>query len=326
MATPSADQEVTRYDMRLRAERRIADADFDGAEALYREHLSRYPDDFEVLEWLSNSYIRRNRAEMAIAPLERLAKLHADRGADLKAVAAYKRLNKIAPHRLDVYERLAELYAKLELPTEASSQVRVLAQYYKRHGKFQEAERLFDRAIEFSKGERFSSVVKPLAEVPNPVADLPVAGVPVIPTTIDMIVFLCHASEDKQRVHDLAIRLRADGFHPWLDEEELLPGQHWESEIQRAVRRSHVVIICLSTRAVTKAGFLQKEIASALSVLDEQPEVIIFVIPARFEHCEVPSRLQQLHYVDLFSENGYSRLRRALIARAQQLGFIHRAG
>ena len=155
----------------------------------------------------------------------------------------------------------------------------------------------------------------------DPVAGLPVAGVPVVHTTGDIAIFLCHASEDKPAVRQLYERLQADHFQPWLDEEDLLPGQNWQHEIPRAVRRSHVVIVCLSSRSVTKSGYLQKEIKFALDVLDEQPEGIIFVIPARLEPCEVPAALSNLHYVDLYDSKGYSRLKRALELRAQQLGF-----
>jgi hypothetical protein len=38
-------------------------------------------------------------------------------------------------------------------------------------------------------------------------------------------IFLCHANEDKAHVREVYHRLCAiDGFEPWLDEEDLLPG------------------------------------------------------------------------------------------------------
>jgi hypothetical protein len=38
-------------------------------------------------------------------------------------------------------------------------------------------------------------------------------------------VFLCHSSLDKSSVRDLYHKLLDDGCHPWLDEEDILPGQ-----------------------------------------------------------------------------------------------------
>jgi formylglycine-generating enzyme required for sulfatase activity len=141
---------------------------------------------------------------------------------------------------------------------------------------------------------------------------------PVQPRPLE--IFLCHASGDKPAVRDLYRRLRAEGFDPWLDEEKLLPGQDWQLEIAQAIRSSDAVIVCLSTRAVTKRGYVQKEIRYALDVADEQPEGAIFLIPLRLEDCDVPHRLQRWHWVDLFHDEGYNRLLRALRARAQALG------
>src|SRR6266699_5595951 len=101
-------------------------------------------------------------------------------------------------------------------------------------------------------------------------------------------VFLCHSSDDKPAVRELHKRLAADGFAPWLDEEDLVAGQEWEKEIPRAVRESDVVVVCLSSAAVNKRGYVQKEISFALDVAEEQPEGSIFLIPAKLENCDVP--------------------------------------
>src|SRR5205085_10351365 len=112
-------------------------------------------------------------------------------------------------------------------------------------------------------------------------------------------VFLCHSSSDKQAVRDLYIRLRNEGMDPWLDEENLIPGQKWRQEISKSVRNSDVVIVCLSQGAVNKTGFVQKELKYALDVADEQPEDTIFLIPAKLEYCETPDRLSEWQWVNL---------------------------
>jgi formylglycine-generating enzyme required for sulfatase activity len=68
-------------------------------------------------------------------------------------------------------------------------------------------------------------------------------------------------------------------------------------------------------------GFVQKEISIALDVADQKPEGTIFVIPARLdENLEVPERLSQWHWVNLFEESGYRRLVHALNTRSKELG------
>ena len=131
-------------------------------------------------------------------------------------------------------------------------------------------------------------------------------------------VFLCHASEDKSAVRRLYSRLRSDGYDPWLDEEDLLPGQDWQGEIAKAVKRSAIVVVCLSPASIAKTGYVQKEIRHALDVADEQPQGQIFLIPVRLVECEVPDRLQRWQWVDLFEPAGYDRLLKALAARGIQ--------
>ena len=64
-------------------------------------------------------------------------------------------------------------------------------------------------------------------------------------------VFLCHSSQDKPIVRELYQRLNAEGWiDPWLDEEELLPGQNWEMEIEKAVETTDSVIVCFSTNSI----------------------------------------------------------------------------
>lgn len=132
-------------------------------------------------------------------------------------------------------------------------------------------------------------------------------------------VFLCHASGDKPAVTKLYERLVKDGVDAWLDKEKLIPGQDWRVEIPKAVKSSDVVIVCLSSQSVTKEGFVQKEIRFALDAADEKPDGTIFIIPTRLENCTVPDRINRFHWVDLFLDDGYERLFKALIVRATEL-------
>ena len=76
-------------------------------------------------------------------------------------------------------------------------------------------------------------------------------------------------------------------------------------------RASHVVI-CLSQDAVTKTGFVNREVKAALEHADERPEGAVFVVPVRLEPCPLPDRLRHLHAVDLFGASGYDMLVRVL--------------
>jgi hypothetical protein len=121
-------------------------------------------------------------------------------------------------------------------------------------------------------------------------------------------------------VRPLYERLVADGVDVWLDQEKLMPGQNWREEIPQAIRESDIFLVCLSKNSINKEGYVQREIREALEVAEEKPEGTIFIIPARLEECDVRGRLNTYHWVDLFAEDGYQRLVRALAKRAEKIG------
>lgn len=99
-----------------------------------------------------------------------------------------------------------------------------------------------------------------------------------------------------------------------------MPGQDWQEEISRAVRKSESVVVCLSRSSVTKEGFVQKEIRFALDVADEKPPGTIFIIPVRLEEVDVPDRLSKWHWLNYFESGSYEKLILALDNRAASLG------
>ena len=138
-------------------------------------------------------------------------------------------------------------------------------------------------------------------------------------------VFLCHSSNDKPAVREIYERLKAETWiDPWLDEEELFPGQDWGLEIEKAVEETDTVLVFLSNNAVTKKGYVQKELRMVLRISDYQPDGTIFTIPLRLEKCAVPRALSMWQYLDLFPEIrqdwAYKRLLGGLKLRAKKLG------
>ncbi|MEV4636669.1 SCO2525 family SAM-dependent methyltransferase [Actinoplanes sp. NPDC049548] len=127
-------------------------------------------------------------------------------------------------------------------------------------------------------------------------------------------VFLCHSWGDKEAVRELYRRMQADGLAPWLDEEDIPAGADWDSTIKQAVRTADLVVVCLSQAAITKSGYVQREIRIALDAAEEKPDGRIYIIPARIEPCDVPQRLGRYQWVDLFDPGGYGRLLRSVRA------------
>ena len=133
-------------------------------------------------------------------------------------------------------------------------------------------------------------------------------------------IFISYASGDRVKAQELHSYLTAHGADPWLDTENLLPGQDWKMEIAKALDETDLILLCLSKSSITREGYVQKEMRLALDRTLEIPQGEIFLIPARFEEVELPYSLRDYQWVDLYTENGKSKLLRSLNLRAAKVG------
>jgi hypothetical protein len=125
-------------------------------------------------------------------------------------------------------------------------------------------------------------------------------------------IFLSYAREDEEEVESLYQKLSNAGFKPWMDKKDILPGERWESSIRKAIRRSDFFLTCLSANSVNKRGWIQREIKNALDIWQDKLDSDIYLIPVRLEDCKVPESLGDFQWVDLFEEDGWTRLVKAI--------------
>lgn len=132
-------------------------------------------------------------------------------------------------------------------------------------------------------------------------------------------VFICYASEDQLQAKNLYEKLSNEKWvSPWIDDIDLLPGTEWDVKIQKELRNSDVVIICMSNESISKEGYIQKEIRHALDVANEKPEDTIFIIPLKLEECTPPKMLSKYQWVNYFDNHGYEKLINSLESRASR--------
>ncbi len=143
------------------------------------------------------------------------------------------------------------------------------------------------------------------------------------PDTRTLKVYLAHDGRSTERVSQVYKRLKDEGFSPWFDEEDLLPGQNWQQVTRKAIWKSDAMIIFLSKNSVSRAGYIHKEIKYALDRAEEQPEDAIFVIPVRLDDVEMPGILSHLHPLDFSGdqEQAMGRLIKTLQVRRESLSF-----
>lgn len=103
-------------------------------------------------------------------------------------------------------------------------------------------------------------------------------------------VFVCHASEDKERfVLDFATKLRSKGIDAWVDKWEILPGDSLVNKIfEEGIKNAQAVIVVLSKYSVNKP-WVQEELNASLV---KKIQANCKLIPVVIEDCEVPECLK----------------------------------
>jgi hypothetical protein len=120
-------------------------------------------------------------------------------------------------------------------------------------------------------------------------------------------IFLIYAREDIEAAEKIADELRDHGFKPWLDVEQITPGQVWQKAVIHALEGSTAALVLIS-KHLSKKGFVQQELATALATLQERENNVSPVIPVRLDESEVPATLSHISWVNLLEENGMERL------------------
>ena len=73
-----------------------------------------------------------------------------------------------------------------------------------------------------------------------------------------MKVFISYAREDIEAARRIYLFLASiEEFSPWIDQENLRPGENWEQAIFTAINESRLFILLLSRVAFAKKGFIR---------------------------------------------------------------------
>ncbi|HEX9942883.1 MAG TPA: tetratricopeptide repeat protein [Thermoanaerobaculia bacterium] len=115
------------------AEKYVSRGKIEPAIREYRKLLAENPNDINTLNRIGDLYARIHRIDEAVDFFTQIAERYTAEGFFVKAIAIYKKIIKLDPTRLEVYEKLAELYHKQGLVNEARTQYQVLADYYQKH-------------------------------------------------------------------------------------------------------------------------------------------------------------------------------------------------
>ena len=138
-------------------------------------------------------------------------------------------------------------------------------------------------------------------------------------------IFISYARADKLVVKNIYDKLaNLNSIKPWMDVNEILGGEKWDTVIRRAIRDSQLFLLCLSRNSIQRRGVLQREVKIALDVLEEKLETDIFLIPTWIEtgsvpQDDIPENLAEYECVNLSDPSGWDKLIKSIEVQLKKL-------
>lgn len=125
-------------------------------------------------------------------------------------------------------------------------------------------------------------------------------------------VFVIYSHKDIDSALSIVNDLRAAGFDPWFDRDEILPGQRIESSLLDGIAQSAVAILLVSKNLNSESKYLTAEIEMALSMMRTKSEVHSPIIPVLLDDASVPAPLEGVNWIRLESKADLERLIKGL--------------
>ncbi|MCP3956246.1 MAG: TIR domain-containing protein [bacterium] len=113
----------------------------------------------------------------------------------------------------------------------------------------------------------------------------------------DFDVFLCHNSEDKAAISEIAEKLEMRGIRPWLDVRELRPGLPWQRSLEGQITNIASAAVFIGSSGVGPWQKLELE-AFLLQFVKQQRPVIPVLLHDAPSQVEFPVFLRGMTWVD----------------------------
>jgi hypothetical protein len=122
-------------------------------------------------------------------------------------------------------------------------------------------------------------------------------------------IFISYSRDyDREAATAIYRQLCESGYSPWIDVENILPGQIWDHEVELAISRSKIFLVLISEEMIESRGYVHDEWHMALDIQKEYSDGRLFVIPIRLDDCKVPFLLRRFQWIDWFEDVGKERL------------------
>lgn len=110
-------------------------------------------------------------------------------------------------------------------------------------------------------------------------------------------VFLCHNSQDKPEVREIALKLKEQGLTPWLDEWELRPGLSWQELLEEQIKQIKSAAVFVGSSGL--GPWQQREIRALLNeFVNRSCPVIPVLLKDAPQKPQLPIFLKAMTWVD----------------------------
>lgn len=120
---------------------------YDAAIAEWRKLTTDSPADGTIFNSIGDLHLRRNANGDAVTAFLQAATAFRSEGSVLKAIAAYKKILKVDPARMDIYRHLGDLNAERGLLSSAVQDYLTLGKHYLKEGRSKEALEVYRKIV-----------------------------------------------------------------------------------------------------------------------------------------------------------------------------------
>ena len=138
---------------RQEAEKAEKAGKLDQAIPLYRQLLEDNPRDWNTINKIGDLFAKIGKMREAGDEYAKVAEFYERDGFHLKAIAIWKKINKLDPSVVEPYAKLADLYAKQGLVMEAKGQYQIVSEDQLKRGRLKEAAETLRKMVEIDSAD-----------------------------------------------------------------------------------------------------------------------------------------------------------------------------
>jgi tetratricopeptide (TPR) repeat protein len=140
------------------AERLVQKGKLEQAIKEYEKVLKKFPGDTTIINRVGDLYGRIGELQRAIELYEEIAEHFSRDGFTTKAIAILKKIQRLDPQRLDIFEQLAGLYFDQGLLVESKREYQILADWYVKNGDLEKAIEAHEKLVDLDPNNHVSAL------------------------------------------------------------------------------------------------------------------------------------------------------------------------